>query len=77
MSAVVRLQISRRRVVTETISKSPSKSDPLLQDGFSFEEHEDRNPRPPVSPARGPIHLTVGDTHYADTTDPTVQWKHQ
>jgi alkaline phosphatase D len=22
------------------------------------------------------IHLTVGDTHYADTTDPTVQWKH-
>ncbi len=22
------------------------------------------------------IHLTVGDTHYADTTDHTVQWKH-
>ena len=22
------------------------------------------------------LHLTVGDTHYADTTDPTVQWKH-
>ena len=22
------------------------------------------------------IHLTVGDTHYADTTDPTVQLKH-
>lgn len=22
------------------------------------------------------LHLTVGDTHYADTTDPTVQWAH-
>lgn len=22
------------------------------------------------------LHLTVGDTHYADTTDPTVQWSH-
>ncbi|MFK7911784.1 MAG: alkaline phosphatase [Akkermansiaceae bacterium] len=22
------------------------------------------------------FHLTVGDTHYADTTDPAVQWKH-
>lgn len=22
------------------------------------------------------LHLTVGDTHYADTTDPVVQWEH-
>ena len=28
------------------------------------------------SPSSPIIHLTVGDTHYADTTDPTVQWKH-
>jgi alkaline phosphatase D len=25
---------------------------------------------------RADLHLTLGDTHYADTTDPDVQWRH-